>query len=433
MTSMNEKDIFKEQLKSAFDGFEAQVPQDGWEKLEQALNTAARAKIVRRNWYIGSAAAVAVLLIGSLFFLKTPQLTDTDVSPVLSEAVAPQKQNVSQIKDETVEKVVPAQMQETYGSKKGSAVLLAKQETSKIAIPVKEANVSKDKVLEVNAEQTSQPEKETAPQPSQEEIDALVREFVRAGERDIFADFVTESEKKSKPIMLALNAKGGLTSSRKTVNTPMTLRSAGTNKAESDIYADGAVKSGMLMMNAAGNTANNIAEMEHSQPFSVGITVSKEILDNLSVETGLVYTYLSSRAKNTNPNFQNRETQHLHYIGLPLTLNYNLFSIGKLDVYASAGGMVEKAVYGTRQSQMRSEFELTNSVNREMDVEKIKQENLQYSVNAGVGISYPLINNLKLYGKAGGAYYFDAKNNAPTIYSEKKILLDLNAGLRFDF
>src|SRR5690606_6631077 len=129
--------------------------------------------------------------------------------------------------------------------------------------------------------------------------------------------------------------------------------------------------------------ADNVAEMEHDQPVSFGITVSKTIVDRLSIETGLVYTYLFSRAKNTSVDFQNQETQHFHYLGIPVNLNYNFVNIGKLGLFASFGGMVEKDIYGEFRSTGQSVSTELNSASQGVITTKISQKNPQISVNAG--------------------------------------------------
>lgn len=173
--------------------------------------------------------------------------------------------------------------------------------------------------------------------------------------------------------------------------------------------------------------------MEHDQPVSFGVTVSREIIDDLYIETGLVYSYLYSRVRNANANFQVQETQRLHYIGIPLNLNYNIVSLSRFNVYASVGGTIEKDLYGDFRRAGSGEAVGLNSRSEEMEINKITQSNPQISVNAGIGVSYPIYNRLRLYGKIGGAYYFDAKNEHKTIYSDRKIVMDLNVGLRYEF
>jgi hypothetical protein len=95
--------------------------------------------------------------------------------------------------------------------------------------------------------------------------------------------------------------------------------------------------------------------------------------------------------------------------------------------------MLEKDIYGEYRKLGVGESADFNSSAQEEEMTKISQRNPQISVNAGVGLSYPLIQNLRVYGKAGGAYYFDAGNQYKTIYSDRKIVMDLNIGLRYEF
>ena len=454
---MNEKDIFKEQLKSFFSDFEAPVPPDGWEKVEQSLNTIRRAKIIRQNWYVGSAAATVAIILGSLFFLNSPHPVKPDL-PVFTEKLATENtgnidtQNAQIAKTEKTKKESNEDGQVGYSLQKQEALVAGYTKRKQKVLPVNtdleqtpENIVIAEQTVEVKVEAMGERiihrEESQMVQPSQEEIDRLIQEFENAGKATVFEGLALE-EKKSKPIMLAMNAKGGLTSSQKTVNSPMTLRSASAVKPSEN--GDGLYSglTGSNRMYADYNSipfnnrsiADNIAEMEHDQPVSFGITVSKTIVDRLSVETGLVYTYLFSRAKNTSVDFQNQETQHFHYLGIPINLNYNFVNIGKLGLFASFGGMVEKDVYGEFRSTGQSVSSELNSTSQGVITTKISQKNPQVSVSAGVGMFYPIYGGFNLYGKVGGAYYFDARNSEyKTIYTDKKIVFDLNAGVRFDF
>lgn len=455
---MNQKDIFKEQLKSVFSDFEAPVPPDGWEKVEQSLNAIRRARIVRRNWYVGSAAATVALILGSLFFLNSPHPIGSDL-PVLTGKTAPERktgsmdtQDAQTAKTETTKKESDKDGQTGYSLQKREALVAGHAKRKEKGLSANtgleqtpEKIVIVEQTVEVKVEAMGKriihPQERRVVQPSQEEIDRLVQEFENAGKATVFEGLALE-EKKGKPIMLALNAKGGLTSSQKTVNSPMTLRSASAVKPSENgdgLYSGltGSNKMYADYNNIPFNTrsiADNVAEMEHDQPVSFGITVSKTVIDRLSVETGLVYTYLFSRAKNTSIDFQNQETQHFHYLGIPVNLNYNFANIGKLGLFASFGGMVEKDVYGEFRSTGQNVSTELNSMSQGVVTTKISQKNPQISVNAGVGGFYPVYGGFNVYGKVGGTYYFDAKNYAyKTIYSDKKIVLDLNVGIRFDF
>ena len=94
--------------------------------------------------------------------------------------------------------------------------------------------------------------------------------------------------------------------------------------------------------------------------------------------------------------------------------------------------MVEKDIHGEFKTVLNNYQNEFNAYDVSSS-RKIRQQYPQYSVNAGLGISYPIYQRFGLYGKVGGAYYFNTANEYKTIYSDKKIILDLRLGLRYDF
>ena len=79
----------RKQFQEKFSDFKAEVPEDGWARLEESLNAVPPiAMKPRRGWrYAASAAAaVVVLLVGSLLFMNRP----VDVpEPMLTDSAAP--------------------------------------------------------------------------------------------------------------------------------------------------------------------------------------------------------------------------------------------------------------------------------------------------------------------------------------------------------
>ena len=181
--------------------------------------------------------------------------------------------------------------------------------------------------------------------------------------------------------------------------------------------------------------------MQHKQPLSFGLGISKGLTSNLSLETGLVYTYLSSEITSASI-FDMQETQTFHYLGIPVSLNYTFYRLGKAELYLSVGGMVQKDISGKYESNMG--FSKSDLEDKELAFniyhyepyfirENIKQSKPQFSTHLKLGIAYPIYKKLYLYGTFGGAYYFDVHNKYPTIFSDKKTQLNLNLGIKFDF
>ena len=192
--------------------------------------------------------------------------------------------------------------------------------------------------------------------------------------------------------------------------------------------------------NAVLQRENSEFDLQHKMPLTFGVTLSKGIAPRLSLETGLTYTYLSSNIS-SNSALNIEESQSFSYLGIPLSLNYNFYEIGKAKLYLSVGGMIQKDIYGKYISNMR--LSITEHSDKGLDkvfysepyyIKKtLKQDNPQFSVRTTLGVAYPLYKKMYLYGTIGGAYYFDAGNTYRTIYSDRKTQLDLNLGIKFDF
>lgn len=218
------------------------------------------------------------------------------------------------------------------------------------------------------------------------------------------------------------------------------------------LSGDMSQRGGVLLMSPSSHQAyladmervdNILYELEHKQPISVGVTLSKQITPRLSVETGLVYTYLSSKLKSSNVYYVDEE-QTFHYLGVPISLNYTFYQLKKTKFYVSVGGMVQKDIQGRYTGQINMLYsqpsELIGSGERTESIislsstkNKISQDNVQFSTRLTLGASYPIHKKLYIFGTIGGAYYFDAGNKYRTIYSDQKTQLDLNLGLKFDF
>lgn len=180
--------------------------------------------------------------------------------------------------------------------------------------------------------------------------------------------------------------------------------------------------------------------LEHKLPISVSVTVGKELSSRVSIETGLIYSYLSSNI-NTGSRFLISEKQSFSYIGFPISVNYTFTELGKTRVYASFGAMIQKDIKGEYVSNMGlskpgEEQMLENELyyREPYYIKKsITQTNPQISARTFLGVAHPLYKKLYIYGAIGGIYYFDSNNKYRTIYSDKKFQLGLDLGVKYEF
>lgn len=179
--------------------------------------------------------------------------------------------------------------------------------------------------------------------------------------------------------------------------------------------------------------SNNEFKLHHNQPISFALTLDKRISPKFSIETGLLYTYLSSDITSSK-NLIIKEEQKFHYLGIPIYLNYDIYNTNKVRFYLSLGAVIQKDIKGTYKSSMKYEYsDLEFNPYIYDSKENIHQDNLQFSGHLLLGVSYPVYKKIYLYGTVGGAYYFDAKNKYRTIYSDKETQIDVNLGLKFNF
>jgi len=157
------------------------------------------------------------------------------------------------------------------------------------------------------------------------------------------------------------------------------------------------------------------ATPQHGIPLSAKLIARKNLSSKWSVESGLSYTYLSTKYKWG----KDVANQQLHYLGIPLNVVYYAVSKPNWNIYASAGGMLEKGVYA--------------SMNRTDNIDsKINTRGVQWSVNGAVGVTYKLSRSLGMFFEPQVGYFFD--NGQPqSIRTEWPVSVGLGAGLRFDF
>ncbi|NDV81894.1 outer membrane beta-barrel protein [Bacteroides sp. 51] len=149
--------------------------------------------------------------------------------------------------------------------------------------------------------------------------------------------------------------------------------------------------------------------IKHKQPFSVGLTVRKELSERWGIESGVVYTQLNSKLT-TDEGGSYTQDQTLHYVGIPVKADLSLYKNKRVNLYASAGGMVEKCVSGD-----------------------VKPNELQLSLTAAVGLQYKLSDRLSLYAEPGLSYHFDDGSPVHTIRKEKPLNMNLLCGIRMTY
>lgn len=167
-------------------------------------------------------------------------------------------------------------------------------------------------------------------------------------------------------------------------------------------------------------------KVNHKMPLSVGVGVNYTLKERWSLSSGVNYTHLSSELNaGTSSNYL-KTKQDLHYIGVPLQLNYQLSKSDKVTSYGFAGGEVKKVVAGEQQTQYYINNRLTDQYT-ETETEKP----IQVSLRAGVGVEVPVYKSISFFVEPAVEYHLDDGTSLETVYKENPLNLTIIGGLRF--
>lgn len=159
-------------------------------------------------------------------------------------------------------------------------------------------------------------------------------------------------------------------------------------------------------------------QQKHQQPISIGLTASYPLTNKLSISSGVVFTKQQSDFTFTTRYQQIIKNQTLYYLGVPLNINYRLWSYKGLNVYASVGG--------------QADWNISMKLRTNGAEQKTEKDNLQWSVNGSLGIQYNFIPQVGLYAEPGVKYYFDNGSRVQNFFKDKPTHFNLQVGLRFN-
>ena len=158
---------------------------------------------------------------------------------------------------------------------------------------------------------------------------------------------------------------------------------------------------------------------KHHAPVSVGLQVAFGIAPRLSLSTGLVYTRTSSDFYPYAPSSNYNVHQVLHYVGIPVGLNYEFWQSGGFHAYVMAGA--------------EADYNVKNDTEEEgVKKEDAKRDRVQFSGKASLGAQYDITPKVGLYIEPGAKYYFDNGSHVENTFKDKKLNFNLQFGLRFN-
>lgn len=153
------------------------------------------------------------------------------------------------------------------------------------------------------------------------------------------------------------------------------------------------------------------ASFHHHAPLQIGMRFFYGLSDRWRIGSGLTYTYLRSNSSET---FETpTRTQQIHYLGIPLTMQYDLLRRKTWHLYMGAETRVDKCLtvqWGDFVPEARP---------------------WQFSMSGTAGIGLNLHQHLELYIEPNVGYYFDDRSPIKSLYKEQPLSFGISAGFIF--
>lgn len=422
-------------MRNALRDAEVTPPADGWARLERELKAPApRISVLRRYWPRIAAAAAAVLIFvggGELLLHENRSLGDkgfviASATDSGSSAADNQTQPAGGIEalEESLRAIVPPQEVVQTASLPGEETRVRQTVQTARPATVIAQNVAQAVVAADVTDSRPQtvPENNAAESPQSEEANAQKQRAADAsGEQKRTAPKESAVSARTYPSTTSYYGDEiAFEQPKPRRQTSVSLFAAGS------VTSAGSVSAGpgpglMMSDSPVGGSEGTMAQLkynyddysfEHHQPLSFGLSVRKEFAHGLSLESGVNYTLLWAdvRMKSSRQDI----SQKLHFIGVPLRMNWQFLDTGRFSLYVGAGGMVEKCVSAKFGS-------------RAMDEPRV-----QWSVLGAAGAQYDLGGLVGLYFEPEVSYYF-TETDLRTSRTDSPLSLTLRLGVRLSF
>lgn len=389
-------------------------------------------------WIWRSAAAVAAVMTGALIFVKVND-NEADNYTAYNEAEAPEIVNDSPeilpesstvqtltLSENPIEetpkfKAGPTEKAEHHKAAYESAPVMARvrqtEETESIDI---------DKNYNSGIDEVSDEGIDKEPVTSIDNSDEAMswEEYLRSEPQE-----KRRADRRS--LSIGLGAAGAGSSSSMDKFEPRAVM--GSNPLEGEAGTVGWADDRILT--SAGTIVFNQPEVNdsytHKMPVKLGLTARYAFTNLLGIESGLTYSLLQSdikRGSESTTGAWSSSDQTLHYLGVPLNLTFNFLNSKYIDIYASAGGMMEFGVKGS--------IKTTDHINGSMTASHqnaITPKGLLWSVNATAGVQVNVLPSLGLYVEPGMSHHFKNDRQPRSSYTDKPTNFALGFGLRYTF
>ena len=410
---MSENNIDK-LMKSMLENAQEEVPAHIWDGVSAGLDKAARRPVIIwwRRAAVGVAAAAAVA-VGFVFGGKSVQTAEPieDMIAVVETTPVSDSEGRSAMDIQTppeqvlmADTVIPQMPKSAF---RPSSVMDAMNSIEAEEMPQNDSNetseavvASEEKSCSAEAEVSEKSEVSVKAEEIKVEPHATLQDDIDWGEDDAV---------------------------RRKARTSLVLSGVtGTNSIQNGAKANILKRPSLSTSPTQTGITETSTNTTYGIPVSVGAGVKIDFNDKWALGVGANYSLLTRKFYGTYSKFDNgqevsstsSDIRNLqHFVGIPVNAYYNILNNKQINLYAYAGGSVEKCVAD------KYEVLSTNIIHTE------KPSGVQLSANVGIGVEFMLGKHVGLYADPSLRYYFD--NGQPkSIRTSQPLMLGLDLGLR---
>ena len=389
------KDNWTDKLPSLMEGYEEAAPEGLWDAVQAGV---ARPKVVLWPWVAGLVAAAAAIVLAVFLWRPMPSAIPADAPFGLLT-----------VPSERLADVTPAKP--TPRAPKGPISCTNPSETETRAPEGPISCTSPEIPDKPQQEPASEPVLEPAewpaePQPWPEPEQSARKPRRKAGRVEIT---VTSGA------MLLAQAPGTVTKSYGVAYNP------GMGNAAPMVKSD--ITTRMLSRNRETTT-----ESQHRRLPRISLGVSYEFIPRWSVGTGITYSSLRSDYIALSGTTETRTVRHLHYLGVPLNIQYRAWEWKGFSLYLSGGPMVERAVGARVETNSYVSGKLASEQG-----ESISCKDWFWSLNAGAGLQFKITRKGALYVQPGLSWHMPGGDHIESSYTARPLSFEMDFGARWTF
>lgn len=418
---VDNKDKIKELFKAGLENFQLSPPPDTWNRIQQR-----RRKRRLFVWYRAAAASLLLLLgMGGLLYVNF-----SGNETIISESIQQDHADDDILTPESETDLLPSRVSDktlplghtfhylTYQKLENKYLFttLRTEMVNRSITNLRALGVIADHIYQLDHDEVALAEQETGIDTPESETTALPPADLSQLYDPVTFD--TPSANKYKGWNLALGY--GTNPSFAMPDEDYVIEETRSTFAHDEFTSDMAYETAYF---------EQIESTEHKHPVGLGFMAGYALSKRWEIETGLVYTRLTSVNSTYKMNGFHKEYEtSIYYLGAPVGLRFNVVHRDLWKLFLNQSFVIEKGL-----RNRFSTYYMDNDVEVNVESTYAPVRGIQLSILSGVGIDLTISKQFSLYGQGGIQYFFLNESQPYTIRSTNPLWPSIQTGIRYNF